>query len=102
MTLYCRTDATPARRRQRTVRDRLTNLLDRGDVADVEAETWPRAVPLADPLDPHARAREAYATFESWAERAGFRSRRSSTAGSATPWRTPPRRPGSISSPWWR
>jgi hypothetical protein len=67
-----RRDAGPAaRRRQRTVRDRLTSLLDRGDVADVEAETWPRAVPLADPLGTHARAREAYATFESWAERAG-------------------------------
>lgn len=72
--LYCRADAAqPARRRQRTVRDRLTALAAEGEVADVEAETWPRAVPLSgtDVLDPHADARAAYATFEEWAERAG-------------------------------
>jgi hypothetical protein len=72
--LYCRADAAPpARRRQRTVRDRLATLVAEGAIAGVETETWPRAVPLSDgdALDPHVDAREAYATFEAWAERAG-------------------------------
>lgn len=72
--LYCRADASPAaRRRQRTVRDRLSALAEAGRIAGVEVATWPRAVPLSgsDPLDPHADAREAYDEFEAWAERAG-------------------------------
>jgi hypothetical protein len=72
--LYCRADAAPpARRRQRSVRDRLSALARAGRVAAVEVETWPRAVPLSgtDPLDPHADARDAYATFEAWADRTG-------------------------------
>lgn len=70
--LYCRADAGPAaRRRQRTVRDRLATLAERGDVAGVEVETWPRAVPLADPLDPQADALEAYVRVEAWADREG-------------------------------
>ena len=74
VTLYCRADAAPpARRRQRTVRDRLAALAAEGAVAGVETEIWPRAVPLSrgGVLDPYADAREAYATFEAWADRAG-------------------------------
>lgn len=74
VTLYCRADAAPpARRRQRTVRDRLATLAARGAVAGVEVETWPESVPLAgrDALDLHADVREAYEGFEAWAERAG-------------------------------
>lgn len=71
--LYCRADAAfPARRHQRTVRERLGTLVESGVVAGVEVETWPTAVPLDgdDTLDPHADAREAYETFEAWAEEA--------------------------------
>jgi hypothetical protein len=71
--LYCRVDAAPpARRRQRTVRDRLSALADAGRLADVEVETWPKSVPLSGSgPDLHADAREAYRRFESWAERTG-------------------------------